>query len=267
MALALFVSCDKHEILYNTEPVGDKAEIQIHYFEPVAAAAANYIDSVYINNTLYSSVLGSGQLLTYNGVPGGSAGRFFAVKAGEANIKFYRRDVIVYDVNVNLQSGKQNVFIHDLKKAPIVINNGYPYREMPTTSVANWDTDSLVTVGFYNFLYETAGVPYSGKIQYQYQDYRTKEWKNVGKAAAFGEFSGRELIVVVKEVFNSGGSRRVDYRMLDEAGEVLRVMNSSGGMVNYSDWWTGTIGRHVMHIYGGFRVATPVAAIRQWFSN
>ena len=267
MALALFVSCDKHEILYNTEPVGDKAEIQIHYFEPVAAAAANYIDSVYINNTLYSSVLGSGQLLTYNGVPGGSAGRFFAVKAGEANIKFYRRDVIVYDVNVNLQSGKQNVFIHDLKKAPIVINNGYPYREMPTTSVANWDTDSLVTVGFYNFLYETAGVPYSGKIQYQYQDYRTKEWKNVGKAVAFGEFSGRELIVVVKETFNSQGARRVDYRMLDDAGEILRVMNSSGGMVNYSDWWTATIGRHYMHIYGGFRVATPVAAIRVWTSN
>ncbi|MCL1973640.1 MAG: hypothetical protein FWG54_02350, partial [Bacteroidetes bacterium] len=72
MSLMLFVSCTKHEILFETVPVGDKAEFQLHYFEPITGVAANYIDSVFVNGTLYSSVLGSGQLIPYNGVPGGA---------------------------------------------------------------------------------------------------------------------------------------------------------------------------------------------------
>ena len=268
ITLTLFVSCTKHELMYPTDPVGTKAEFQLHYFAPVVNTAANYIDSVYVNGVLFSSVSGAGQLLPYNGVPGGATGRFFTVEAGTVQFTLYRDSTIVYDQSVTLTTGKQNIFIYSFSHAPIVIDNGYPYTEIKTAhgNSSTWDTDSIETVGFYNFLYENATTPYPGKIQYQYEDARTGEWKNVGKAAAFGESSGREKIVIVKTVFNSSGYCVINYRMLDENGQVLTLMNSSGGMVNYSDWWTGYIGRAYMHIFGGIRTATPVASIRQWTS-
>ena len=260
-------SCTKHELLYDTTEVDSTmTEFQLHYFAPVVNDAANYIDSVFVNGILYSSVRGSGQLQPYNGVPGGTVGRFFAIKSGNTNFQFYRKDVIVYDYNVELKSGKQNVFVYDFTKAPIVIDNGYPYRDKYNTgaTVAGWDTDSIATVRFYNFLYEDATNPYKGKIQYQYQDYRTKEWMNFGEPVGFGEATERIEIVVVKETFNSQGTRRVDYRMLDENGDILRIRNSAGGMVDYSDWWNSTIGRATMHIFAGIRTLEPRASVRTW---
>ena len=104
LALILMVaSCEKHEILFPTTPVDkNDAMFQLHYFEPINNVAANYIDSVFVNDVIYSSVDGSGQLLPYNGVPGGSAARFFTVKSGEVNLKFYRKGNIVYNQNVSL---------------------------------------------------------------------------------------------------------------------------------------------------------------------
>ena len=268
MALALLLSCEKHEILYNTEPVGNKAEFQLHYFEPVANAAANYIDSVYVNNKLYSSVLGSGQLLPYNGVPGGATGRFFAVDAGTVNFKFYRKDVIVYDKDVTLQSGKQNVFVYDLTQLPAIVDNRFPYTDLskPTSTAATWETDSICTVAFYNFLYEDATTPYPGKLQYQYQDVRTLEWKNVGAPVAFGQGTERTQIRIVKTVYNSSAYCRIDYRILDENGVVLKMRNSGGVTVDYTDWWTGYVGRAYMHIFSGVRTTSLTAAVRQWTS-
>lgn len=269
LALSLVFSCDKHEIMYNTDDVdANTAEFQLHYFEPVNNVAANYIDSVFVNDVLYSSVNGSGQLLPYNGVPGGGVGRFFAVKAGQVNFKFYRKGKVVYNETVTLNSGKQNVFVHNLSKAPVVLDNQSPYNDIThaTGTVDTWNTDSIATVKFCNFLYEDATTPYQGKIQYQYEDTRTKEWKNLGKPVGFGEATDRITIRVVKTVFNSSGYCRVNYRILDESGEVLQVMNSNGKMVNFSDWWTAYIGRAYMHIYGGIRTAKPVSTIKQWTS-
>ena len=138
-ALLLAVaSCDKHEILFNTEPAPE-AEFQLHYFEPVINQASNYIDSVFVNDVLYSSVDGAGQLLPYNGVPGGATGRFFSITPGQVNFKFYRAKVeiingeevrtpeLVYNQTVTLNAGKQNVFVYDLNEAPVVVDNQYPY--------------------------------------------------------------------------------------------------------------------------------------------
>ena len=268
ISLMLFASCDKHQIIYDTVPIGDKAEFQLHYFAPVTSVAANYIDSVFVNGILYSSVSGSGQLVPYNGVPGGATGRFFAVEAGPVHFQFWRGPNVVYDKTITLKTGKQNLFVYDLTKDPVWFDNGFPYNDTKNAhgNASTWNTDSLETVAFYNFLYEDASTPYPGKIQYQYQDKRTLEWKNVGRAVGFGEATEREKIVVVKDVFNSQGSTRIDYRMLDENGEVLRLMNTAGAMVNYSDYWTGNIGRAYMHIFGGIRTAAPVASIRQWTS-
>ena len=90
----MVASCDKHELMFNTIPAGE-AEFQLHYFEPINNAAAYYIDSVFVNGVLYSSVNGSGQLLPYNGVPGGGIGKFFSINPGDVNLKFYRKGEVV----------------------------------------------------------------------------------------------------------------------------------------------------------------------------
>ena len=84
----MVTSCDKHEILYDTEPA-KSAEFQLHYFEPITNTSTNYIDSVYVNDKLLSGIDGGGNLATYNGIPSGS-GRFFSVDAGDVNFKFFR---------------------------------------------------------------------------------------------------------------------------------------------------------------------------------
>lgn len=273
-------SCDKHEILYNTEPAPD-AEFQLHYFEPVPNTAAWYIDSVFVNDVLYSSVDGAGQLLPYNGVPGGATGRFFAVNAGETNFKFYRKGRLCYDQTVTLKSGKQNVFVYDTTKAPVVVDNRFPYWD-PTTSTATpetFNTDSVAKVMFCNFMYENDPegnlVPYSGTLQYQWKDPRsTKDepiWHNVGSPVAFGQATERTLIKVVKSIYNSSGYCRIDYRILDEDGNLLRMINSNGKEVDYSDYWNAYIGRSYMHIFGGIRNADvkagqPTVAVKVWTS-
>lgn len=266
LALMLMVaSCDKHEILYNTDPAAE-AEFQLHYFEPIDNVAANYIDSVFVNGVLYSSVNGSGQLVPYNGVPGGTTGRFFSIEPGNAEFVFYRKGNIVYQQTTTLKAGKQNVIVHDLNKEPIVIDNGYPYQHVSgTPTVATWDTDSLETVMFINLLYEEAGKPYEGKLQYQWQHPTTKEWNNLGEPVAFGEATERAMVKVIKTTHNSSGSCRIDYRILTEDGAVLQICKSNK-FIDYSDYWTGYIGRSYMHFYSGIRTKNNYSQVKQWTS-
>lgn len=274
-ALSIAVTaCDKHEILYDTDSVtGEDAEFQLHYFEPILNQAAYYIDSVFVNDKLYSSVKGSGQLLPYNGVPGGATGRFFATKAGENNFKFYRKGKLVYNQTTTLKPGKQNVFVHNLNSAPVVVDNGFPYwnPSVSNATIEGFNTDSIASVMFCNFLYEDETTPYQGKLQYQWKDPRSTSaepiWHNVGSPVGFGEVTVRETIKVVKTIFNNSGYCRIDYRILDEDGNVLKVTNTSGKVVNYSDWWNAYIGRSYMHIFSGIRTKkTPNAAVKLWTS-
>lgn len=263
----LVVSCDKHEIMYGDKVPANMAEFQLHYFEPIINDADHYIDSVYVNDILCSSVKGN-QLKPYNGVPT-SGNKFFYVNPGEVNIKFYREDVVVYDQNVNLSIGKQNVIVHDLNKVPVVIDNQFPYWDLSSTTATaeTFNTDSVTSIMFINLLYEAEGQPYEGKLQYQYQDVRTKEWKNVGEPVAFGEATKRTPVKVVKTTFNDHGSCRIDYRLLDENGDVLKYINSKGKETSYSDYWTGYIGYVQMHFYAGIRTQkTPYAWVYQWQS-
>ena len=266
LALMLMVaSCDKHEILYPTDPAAE-AEFQLHYFEPIDNVAANYIDSVFVNGVLYSSVNGSGQLVPYNGVPGGTTGRFFSINPGQAEFVFYRKGEIVYQQTTTLKAGKQNVIVHDMNKEPIVVDNGYPYQHVSgTPTVATWDTDSLETVMFINLLYEEAGKPYEGKLQYQWQHPTTKEWNNLGEPVAFGEATERAMVKVIKTTHNSSGSCRIDYRILTEDGAVLQICKSNK-FIDYSDYWTGYIGRSYMHFYCGIRTKNNYSQVKQWTS-
>src|SRR5665648_202004 len=123
LVLALAVSCEKNEITFDATPLADMAEFQLHYFVPVTSGAANNITKVEINGQLYAN--NKAPLSTYNAIPSGSVGRFYTVDPGNVNIKMYQgadMDVLVYDQNVNLTTGKQNIFVHDFDLAPVVFD-------------------------------------------------------------------------------------------------------------------------------------------------
>ena len=269
ISLALFVlsmvSCEEHEIEYETTDLSDDvAEFQLHYVVPVTATSSNYIYEVDVNDSLYAN--STAPLTTYNAIPNGAVGRFYTVDAGEVNIKMYMSTDLdlVYDQNTTLTAGKQNIFVYDFNEAPIVFDNGYPY-ESNTTE----DTDSTCWVKFYNFLYESEGVPTTLKLQYQYVDPTTSELVNVGDPVSFGETTGWQPVKVIKSVYNSSGYGTVYYKLkvVDDEGNVtgdLQLWNSSSKYVNYSDYWTEYIGRRYHHVLAGMRSAKPIASVRSF---
>ncbi len=263
LLVAFSVSCEKNVIEYQTEPITNMAEFQLHYFVPVTAVAANNITKVVVNGQQYANQ--TSPLATYNAVPSGAVGRFYAVSPGTVNFKLYQGatgDNLVYDQNVTLTAGKQNIFIHDFNQPAIVFDNGHPY-----TARTTMDTDSICWIKFYHFLYETAGVPNDTRIQYQYIDPDSNESVNIGGPLSFGQATGWEPVKVRKAVFNSSGSRLIQLRIkvVDAGGNItgdLQVRNASGVMVNYTGSATLFIGRRYHHIMAGYRSATPISSVR-----
>jgi hypothetical protein len=208
--------------------------------------------------------------MPYNAVPGGAVGRFFTAEPGTVNIKMYQGPadtslVLVYNQDVTLSASKQNVVIHDFAQAPVVFDNGYPYVGNLTEK-----TDSAAWIKFYNFLYETAGVPTTLRIQYQYIDVRTNLAVNIGPPVSFGESTGWQSVPVIKKPTEivAAGSRQVTFnmRVVDAAGTdlgKLSVRNTAGAYVDYSDYWTLYIGRRYHHMMAGFRaVASPNSSVK-----
>lgn len=264
LAVVLTVSCEKHEIMYDAEPVADMAEFQLHYYVPVTAVAANNITKVEVNSKLFAN--SRAPLATYNVIPSGAVGRFYAVSPGPVQIKMYQgvdMTTLVYDKTVTLTSGKQNVVVHDFAQVPKVFDNGYPYEAVLTTL-----TDSSAWVKFYNFLYESAGVPTTKKLQYQYVNSRTSALMNIGTPVAFGESTGWVKIVVVKTDLISQGSRTITFKIkeVDASGVVigdLQVMGTGGAFAAYTATASLTIGRRYHHTMAGFRAAaTPNSSVR-----
>jgi hypothetical protein len=265
LAMALTVSCEKHVIDYDAIPIGDVAEFQLHYMNPVAAVAANYITRVEVNGKMVAN--SKAPLNTYNAIPSGSVGKFYTVNPGNVNLKLYMTgkvtvDSLVCDESVTMKVGKQNVFVHDFNQPLIWFDNGYPYIKRETVT-----TDSTAWVKFYNFLYETAGVPTTKLIQYQYVNSRTNAVVNIGKPLAFGEATGWEQVTVIKAA-PLDISRLITFKMkeVDASGNIigdLQIMNSSGTYVAYTGTATLTIGRWYHHIMAGFRaVKTPNSSVR-----
>lgn len=267
---ATIFSCKKNVVEYNTTPVGELAEFQLHYMVPVNSGSANNIYKVEINGEQYAN--NTSPLSTYNAIPSGSVGKFFTTKVGVNNIKLYRGPNLdlVYDQNVTLAKGKQNIFVHSFTQPPVVFDAGYPF-----TSVLTDSTAKVAWVKFYNFLYETEGVPTTLKLQYQrqyvinYDTHQMSDWINIGPPVSFGESTDWQQIDVNKSILNSSGYGRVDYRirLIDANGAdqgSLQVMNSSFNFVDYSDYWNAYIGRRYHHIFAGFRAAKPTSSVRQF---
>lgn len=284
-AVVSLSSCTKHKMHFDvTELPDDIAEFQLHYMEPIDNVAANNFDSVFVNGQLYSSSGGSGTLYPYNGIPsGGAGGRFFAAKVGSNHFQLYRGENIAYDMNVTLKKGKQNVIIYDLTKEPLIIDNGFPYWQDRYNGVnvtaATWATDSVTKIQFVNLLFETPGVPYEGKLQYQFQregvirdpitweEIGTEDgsWHNVGEPVGFGETTGLQMLVMHKQETNYYGSQRFNYRILTESGDILQVYDGKK-MVDYDDYWTAYLGRVAIHFFRGNRTVQPKCGVSQWWN-
>lgn len=268
LAVVLIVSCEENEIVYKgaTTAPDDVAEFQLHYVVPVNGVSTNYIYKVEINDALFSN--NTAPLSTYSAIPDGAVGRFFTVTPGNVNIKLYKGTdaTLVYNQNIALNKGKQNVFVHDFSKQPIVFDNGYPYESSSTTLAG----DSICFVKFYNFLYESDGVPCPLKLQYQYLDSRTNAYVNMGSPVSFGETTGWQPVKIVKSVPISGGYNKITYKIvvINNDGSVagdLQLLNSSNKYVSYSDnTKTEYIGRRYHHTLAGIRTATPVASVREF---
>lgn len=282
LVVVFLVSCEKHEIQYMTTAASNMAEFQLHNFVPEFVADSNNIYKVEINGELFANDLAP--LKSYNAIPSGSVGKFYTASLGANNIKLYKHVYdkatkklttdwkLVYDQQVNLTLGKQNIFVHDFKKPPVIFQNGHPYNGNVTEK-----TDSTAWIKFYNFLYEKTDVPTTLKLQYQYQypiKYDEKgnvivksDWLNVGKPVSFGETTGWIPVVVNKSVLISSGTARLDYKIkvIDETGTdigELKILNSKNAFVNYSDYWNAVIGRRYHHTISGMRADKPNCAVR-----
>jgi len=263
------VSCQKNEVKYDAALTSGLAEFQLHYFVPLVANDSNYVYKIELDANVYengawntSGVYSPSSMIpTYNGAPAGSTGRFYTTTAGSHNLKLYvsKQFKPLYNQNVTLQEGKQNVFVYDYSKPPIVFNNNAPY---PTEITEK--TDSSAWVRFYNFMFETGTTSTPLKLQYQYRYIRnvttkdTSGWINLGTPLTFGQCTGWERIPVIKTTEISQGIASVFYRIRIIANDgsdqgSLQIINSSGKYVDYSDYWTETIGRVYHHILSGWR--------------
>ena len=258
-------SCDKKDVSYMAEPVDESqmAYVQVGYYAPVSTAATNNIYFIDINGVEYGND-GAAFLTTYNTVPGGGTNRYYAVPAGNVNIKLHKRESdgsggfnypVVYDQSATVQAGKRYcLYVADMDKPPIAIETT-PAPEFGKAL----DTDSLCRVQFVNLLHEADGTPVTDKIQYGLQDTETKEYSPVGEAVAYGEMTSWFTPIIHKTVFNSSGYQRRDvclYRVDAQTGEIKERI--------FLDYWNWYIGRAYRQIAGGNIGGSPSIQLKQF---
>ena len=273
-AIFAFGSCQKHVVTFDYTPIEDlekTAQFELTYVEPVANVSSNYIDVVELNGVQIASTKGGNSLIPNSTLPGGASDgttRFFIAKPGVNNIKFYRisgeEKNLVYDKDVTLEAKKQNLFVYDLTKDPIILDNLYPYpKNSEKSTMATFDTDSIATIRFYNFAFKgDRNTPYPGKIQYQWCHDKSKgvtgrggvdgNWHNIGEPVGFGEATVRETVIVWKETFTSVGQEQIWFRGIDP---------ETGSVIIANDYWTTRIGSQMNHLYRGIKGGSPSAGI------
>ena len=266
-----FISCEDHEILYQniSTSVEGSAFIQVFYFVPVTATSSNYVYKIGINGIDYVND-GAEMITTYSIAPYYSSsypGKYYTVDPGTVNLKLYiSSDMeLAYDVDFELEAGYWNVCVYDFNADPVIFETGYPFEGNST-----YDTDTVSHVMFVNFMWEDDDSYCEQKILYQYRwiddDDNYTEWRNVGDYIGFAENTGWQELIVYKTTYNSSGSRKLYFRLLDEDGEVLQKWNSKGVLTNYSDYWTHYIGRYSYHVLAGKRCGTPIASERNFYA-
>ncbi|WP_291528929.1 hypothetical protein [Bacteroides sp. UBA939] len=241
-------SCEKNDIDYDAIPASEMAQIQITHFTPVERKPAFNIYKVELNGKLLSN--DKSVLSYYNTNPGPHSSyiaRFYTTKPGKANLKFYQSTELneVYNQDVTLKKGKQNVIVYDYSKPPIVLDRDYDISYPLDPAKASYDTDTISFVRFINLMFENDTQPTTMKFQYQYKytlhplytiadekagripegkkvgdatrDATKSEWLNLGIPVAFGESTGFLPVPAIKTTYVSQGAARVDFRIVVSA--------------------------------------------------
>lgn len=270
LAVLILTSCEKQELGYQADKVGDEAaQFQLFFMAPIAAVATNNINKVELNGQLLANE--TAPLNVSNFIPSGAVSKFYVTQAGNANLKLHQGAVnslnVVFDQTVNLPAGKHQLFVHDFTKPPAIV----PY-PMPFPKVTTEYSGTTAWIRFYNFMYEAAGVPTTLKLQYQWQ-YTTdnatgakSDWFNLGSPVSFGEATGWEPVTVNKTVVISSGTARIDYRIRligADGSDQGSLKVGTAGTTDYSDWWNATVGRVYNHVFAGYRTGTPAVGIKQ----
>ncbi|MDR1552507.1 MAG: hypothetical protein LBS69_03460 [Prevotellaceae bacterium] len=273
----IIASCKKHDMEFPGQVLLDEktqSAFIIHHFVPLVDNDTNYIRMVELNG----NVLLRSDIVVFNAAPWGSAGRFFLAPKGKSNLKLYFGKGsapninynLIFDKDITLDAGQYyNVFIHDFNADPVIFNCNYPF-----VDAADSLRDSCTYVKFYNFMYDSIGKPTNLRLQYKHQNhFDTQQWLNIGKPLSFGESTDWEAIKMQRLAGLNSGARTVYYRIyvVDENGNELgrlRRMNSAGNYADHTFNTTGTIGRRVHHILGGYiNDKTVRADIRTFFAR
>jgi hypothetical protein len=302
-ALLVMTSCEKTDIDYDAVPASDLASFQIGHYTPITKVATNNIYKIELDGSLLTN--DKNVLAYYNTSPGGGVARFFTAQPGKVNLKFYKGADLtpLYDQDVTLTKGKQNVIVHDYNQPPLVLPRNFDIPYPQDLTKASFDTDTIGYVRFINLMYETDGQPTTLKLQYQYQytlhplytiadekagkkvgdatsDATKSAWLNLGAPVGFGESTGFQPVPAKKATYVSQGTARVDYRIIVSAanggvsgtnvivnanGEwLLKVGSSTTG---YADYWTIGVGRYYTHYFAGFRSKATAVAVYQFGEN
>jgi hypothetical protein len=303
-AALLMMSCEKHEIVFDSRPAGDIALVQFHNEIPVPSGTAYNFLKVELNGVDVTHgnkvTLGS-----WNTIPT-DLGRYYSTNTGEATIKLYQSTALnlVYEQKVTLKAGKQGLIIYDYKQPPLVVEE--PDNYIPDRP--SFDTDTIEYVRFFNLMREEPDVNSHLKLQYQYQytlhplytledaaagtipegkkvgdatgDATKSAWLNLGEPVAFGENTGWQLVPIKKTSYVSQGSARVDFRIKVTQGGVEGISMTAGDNLlicydrslartvnGYTDYWTGTVGRRYYHFFSGYRNITPGVDIVQFIEK
>lgn len=266
-AFLAFCGCSKHEITFPTVDVGNNiAEVRVFNYIPNTLASNVLFNYGTINN---SPIVTSGYSLAQWGSRPSSSGVFYKVDAGSVTLNLYKNagdTDPAYTATFNVAAGKTDIYITDFNSAPILVSSGYPLGYGEDVSAVN------TYVRFLNLLCETSGVPYTGKLQYQWalitKDLsgtaaNVSSWANVGGPVAYGEVTDWATINISDFMSFLGhpitaidpGQCYVYYRIVDESGNVIKVANSKGVMLDYFDYWSAYAGRHCTHIEKGIRTS------------
>ena len=258
-ATLFMMSCEKHEIGFDTVSNTNMAFVQLHNQLPVPVGTEYNFYKVELNGLDLSRNGGTPPvnvpLNSWNSLPT-ALGRYYETATGQASIKLYQstNHVLKYDQSVALQAGKQGLILYDFDKPPLsfmevdnFINDRAPYF-----------TDTVTFIRFFNLMQESAGVASNLKLQYQYQylinplytetdalqgkipaGYKIGDavpeanrvrspWINLGGPVGFGEDTGFQIVPVKRVTWVSQGDARIDYRVVVAQGGVEGVTMTAG---------------------------------------
>jgi hypothetical protein len=253
------MSCEKHEIVFDSRPASDVALVQFHNEIPVPSGTAYNFLKVELNGIDVTNE-NRVTLSSYNSIPT-QLGRYYATSTGTATVKLYQGTAknLVYEQSVNLKAGKQGVIIYDYNQPPLTIEE--PDNYVPDR--ASFDTDTIEYVRFFNLMREDATTASNLKLQYQYEytvhplytledeakkaipagkkvgdatgDATKSGWLNLGAPVAFGEDTGWQIVPVKKVTYVSQGTARIDYRIKVVEGGVEGVSMTADGLLRCYD--------------------------------